>query len=105
MKISPVVKDLYQTLLVELRKLGEFSEEVKKTSIHLKSGKAFAGVHPRKDYFILNIVSDNPIKNPRILKSEQVSKNRYHNELKVEKPADINMELLAWLKTAYELMS
>lgn len=105
MKMAPIVKDLYRTLLSELKKFGKVVAEEKKTSIHLKSGKSFAGVHPRKNYFILNIVSSSPIKNPRIIKTEQVSKSRFHNELKIEKPADINVELLAWLKTAHDLMA
>ncbi len=105
MNMAPVVKDLYNTLLAELKKFGNVVEDVKKTSIHLKNGKAFAGIHPRKNYFILNIVSSSPIKSPRIIKTEQVSKNRFHNELRVEKPADINVELLGWLKTAHELMA
>ncbi len=90
--------------LGELKKFGKVTAEEKKTSIHLKNAKGFAGIHPRKDYFILNIVSSSPIKSPRITKTEQVSKSRYHNELKIEKPFDINEELMAWLKTAYDLM-
>lgn len=105
MEMAPVVRDLYKILLGEIKKFGEVIEEEKKTSIHLKRGKGFAGVHPRKNYFILNIVSASPIHNKRITKSEQVSKNRFHNELRIEKPADINVEVLAWLKTAYNLMS
>lgn len=105
MEMAPEVRDLYKILLGEIKKFGEVIEEKKKTSIHLKSGKAFAGVHPRKNYFILTIVCSSPIKSPRIIKTEQVSKNRFHNELKVGRPADINVELLAWLKDAYHLMS
>ena len=104
MELTAEVKDLYKILLGTIRKFGEVTVEEKKTSIHLKSGKGFAGVHPRKNYFILNIVSSSPIKSPRITKTEQVSKNRYHNELKIKKPFDINEELIAWLKTAYDLM-
>ncbi len=105
MEMEPETEDLYKILLGELKKFGEVITEKKKTSIHLKSGKGFAGVHPRKNYFILNIVSSTSIKSPRITKTEQVSKNRFHNELKIEKPVDINVELLGWLKTAYDLMS
>lgn len=104
MEMTPVVNDLYKILLAEIKKFGEVTEENNKTSIHLKSTKVFAGVHPRKNYFILNIVSARPIQSPRIIKTEQVSRNRFHNELKIEEPADINVELLGWLKTAHELM-
>jgi len=35
--------------------------------------------------------------------SEQVSKNRFHNELKLSSPDEIDAELLAWLNDAYAL--
>ena len=78
--------------------------EEKKTSFHIKNKSAFAGVHPRKNYFILNIVSALPIKSSRMAKIEQVSKSRFHNELRIEKVGDMNNELINWLKEAYVLM-
>ncbi len=104
MELTPYVKSLYQQLLTELKKFGEITVEEKKTSIHFKNRAAFAGVHPRKEYFILNIVSASPINSLRIAKQEQVSKSRFHNELKIEKPEDIDSDLLKWLKEAFELM-
>jgi len=53
---------------------------------------------------ILNIVSATPITSPRVVKEEQVSKSRFHNEFKIEKEADIDAELIGWLRDAYELM-
>jgi hypothetical protein len=47
--------------------------------------------------------SDHLIDNPRITKSEQVSKSRYHQEVKLQSPDDVDAELLVWLKTAYHL--
>jgi hypothetical protein len=104
MELTPEVKELYQKLLSELKKFGEVIVEEKKTSIHLKNRAGFAGVHPRKNYFILNIVSSTAINSSRITKREQVSKSRFHNELRIEKPEDIDDEVLLWLKEAYELM-
>jgi sorbitol-specific phosphotransferase system component IIBC len=92
-------------LLGELKKFGEITVEEKKTSFHIKgSGAAFAGVHPRKAFFILNIVAAEPIKSFRIVEQEQVSAHRFHNRIKIEKAADIDKELLSWLKEAYLLM-
>jgi hypothetical protein len=36
-----------------------------------------------------------------LTKTEQVSKNRFHNELKLNSPDEIDEELLGWLKDAY----
>jgi hypothetical protein len=98
------VKILYRKLLEELQRFGAIIVKEKKTSFHIKgSGAAFAGVHPRKAYFILNIVSAAPIKSPRIVEQEQVSFHRFHNRVKIEKPEDIDKELLSWLKETYKL--
>ena len=106
MELTSEVKNLYQKLLAELQKFGAVIVEEKKTSFHIKgSGAAFAGVHPRKAYYILNIVSSAPIKSPRIVEQEQVSAHRFHNRVKIEKPEDIDKELLGWLKEAYTLMA
>ena len=98
-----VVRSIYHRLLEVLHTLGPFQEEPKKTSIHLVRTAGFAGVHPRKSYLYLNLRTDYPIDNPRISKSEQVSKNRFHNEMKLASPGEIDEELLAWLKDAYAL--
>src|SRR2546421_3438389 len=97
------VQAIYTRLLEVMRTLGSVKEEPKKTSIHLVRNVGFAGVHPRKSYLYLNLRTDYPIDNPRIAKTEQVSKNRFHNEMKLASPGEIDEELLAWLKDAYAL--
>jgi hypothetical protein len=98
-----IVQAIYDRLLVSIRLLGPFQEEPKKTSIHLVHSAGFAGVHPRKSYLYLNLRTDRRIDSPRISKSEQVSKNRYHNELKLTSPEQVDNELLSWIKAAYQL--
>lgn len=100
---TPNVRAVYDLLLSQLRIFGSVAEEPKKTSIHLTNTSSFAGVHTRKSYLILNIRSDHIIDSPRIAKSEQVSKRRYHQEVKLQNPEDVDTELLVWLKEAYEL--
>jgi len=99
---SPAARELYKELLRALKPLGSFKEEFKKTSIHLTRRSAFAGVHPRKEYLLLTIKAAQPIRSKRIVKSEQVSKSRWHEEVKVA-DGDIDAELLGWLRDAYEL--
>ena len=104
MELTTAVKALYEQLLNNMKIFGKIVVEEKKTSFHIKgSGAAFAGIHPRKAYFILNIVAAAPIKSPRIVEVEQVSVHRFHNRVKIEKPEDIDKELLNWLKEAYLL--
>ena len=99
-----VVRAIYTRLLETLSTLGPLQEEPKKTSIHLVRNAGFAGVHPRKSYLYLNLRTDYPIDSPRIAKTEQVSKNRFHNELKLTSPDEVDEELLGWLKDAIYLV-
>src|SRR5689334_9943565 len=99
---APGVRAVYDLLVAQLRRFGPVHEQPKKTSIHLANASGFAGVHTRKDYIILNIRSDHPIDSPRIVKSEQVSKSRYHQEVKIQSLDDVDAELLGWLKAAYD---
>jgi hypothetical protein len=93
---------LYKKLLRALEPRGPFEEQMKKTSIHLARKSAFAGIHPRKEYLILTVKADGPIKSPRIFKREQVPKSRWHHEVRLAMPADIDVALLGWLRAAYD---
>ena len=102
---DPTVQAIYQHLLAETRQFGPVIEQPKKTSIHLVSKSAFAGVVTRKSSLLLNIKSAAPIRDARIVHFEQVSSNRFHQEVKLTSLEDIDSSLLGWLKTAYEMSS
>jgi hypothetical protein len=104
-KSDPAVRAIYERLLLRVRRIGPVVTEEKKTSIHLKSRAAFAGVHPLKSRLDLNIVSAVPIDDPRVKKQDQISASRYHNVVPLNDPRDVDAQLLDWLKTAYELVS
>jgi hypothetical protein len=102
-KGNVITNMLYSSLLEELKKIGMFDVEVKKTSLHIVHKRAFLGVHPRKDGLLLNIVTSEPIRSERLRKTERVSANRYHNELVIGSTEDIDSELLGWVNSAYGL--
>ena len=97
------VRKIYDRLLRGSKKFGRVIEEPKKTSIHLVRKSAFAGVATRKSALILTIKSDRKLSSPRIHKSEQASANRFHHEAKLTSPAEVDAELLKWLKDGYEM--
>jgi hypothetical protein len=99
------VRQIYDRILKSARKFGAVGEEPKKTSIHLVNRTAFAGVATRKSAIILTIKSNRKISSPRIHKSEQTSASRFHHEVKLTSPADVNAEMVEWLRAAYELSS
>ena len=100
---DPSVRALYDQLLSILRTIGPVTEDPKKTSIHLNRKSALAGVETRKDGLLLNIKSDHQIKNPRILKTEQISAKRFHHKVRISSLKDFDEELRVWLKEAYIL--
>lgn len=100
---DPEVLATYRRLLEAARALGPVTEEPKKTSIHLTRKKAFAGVATRRSSLILTLKSTKDIRSPRIEKREQASAHRWHLEVRLEKPADVDRQLTNWLTAAYEL--
>jgi hypothetical protein len=76
---DPNVAATYAALIKAAKKLGPVTEEAKKTSIHLVR------------------------KSSRVLKHEQVSAGRWHLEVRLESPGDVDTEIAGWLKAGYEL--
>jgi len=99
----PEVRRLYDRLLRAVSKLGPCEEDPKKTSIHLNRRTAFAGVATRKAGIVLTVKSGRKPLGRRVLKSEQASAQRWHFEVRINTPSDIDAELIGWLKEAYEL--
>lgn len=100
---DPASRAIYARLLEALGALGPCREEPKKTSIHLARTTGFAGVHPRKGALLLNVRTAQPIDSPRVVKREQVSRHRWHNEIRLASAEEVDAELLAWLREAYAL--
>jgi len=100
---DPVVRDIYEQLKKSIKRFGPIVEEPKKTSIHIVNRTALAGVATRKGHLVLTIKSDRKLASPRIHKSEQTSASRFHHEVKLTSPADVDEELAGWLKAAYLL--
>ena len=44
-----------------------------------------------------------PFRSPRVTKAEQVSKSRWHLDVKLSNIEEIDGELLGWLRQAYDL--
>jgi hypothetical protein len=96
---------LYERLMGIANALGGVAVEEKKTSIHVTRRRAFLGVHPRKGGLLINIVTDTALRGERLRKQEQVSANRWHNEVLLTDPAQLDAELVGWIRQAHELAS
>ena len=102
-KKDPSVLATYRRVLDVARALGPVAEEAKKTSIHLVRHTAFAGVATRRSSLVLTLKSASDIRSPRVEKREQTSANRWHVEVRLTAPAEVDRQLTAWLRAAYEL--
>jgi len=102
-KCTPAVRESYAEIVKVARRLGPVKEMAKKTSIHLVRKTAFAGVATRKAALILTLKSNSDLQSSRISKREQVSTNRWHLEIRLDAPDQIDRELVAWIKKAYDL--
>jgi hypothetical protein len=100
---DPAVQRIYGRLLAVARALGPVVEEPKKTSIHLVRHTAFAGVATRRSSLILTLKSAKDIRSTRIGKREQTSAHRWHLQIPLKTPTDVDQELTMWLSAAYEL--
>jgi hypothetical protein len=100
---NPSAAPLYERVMTLVEDLGDCEVEIKKTSLHVVHGRAFLGIHPRKNGLLLNLVTAEPLQSKRLRKTEQVSANRWHNELLVTDELAVDDELRAWLKKAYML--
>jgi hypothetical protein len=102
-KKEAAVRATYDALLRVARRFGDVVEEPKKTSIYLVADSAFAGVATRRTKLVLTIKSPTEMKNPRIAKCEKLSANRWHFELYLGSPKDVDADVEAWLRRAYDI--
>jgi hypothetical protein len=97
------VADTYAAILVAARAFGPVTEDPKKTSIHLVRLSGFAGVAVQKSALVLTLKSDRDIPSRRIRKREQASANRWHLEVRLERPEEVDGDIQRWLERAYAL--
>ncbi len=57
----------------------------------------------RKEWIILTVKSATDIDSPRVHKREQASANRWHLEVRLASPGDVDGEVILWLRNAYDL--
>ncbi len=100
---TPGVAATYTAILEAAEALGPVKEEPKKTSIHLVRVSAFAGVAVQKSALVLTLKSDRDVASRRIRKREQASAKRWHLEVRLDRPEEVDKDIRRWLERAYAL--
>lgn len=94
---------IYSALSAALDGVGPHNVEVKKTSLHVTRRRAFLGVHPRAAGMLVNVVLERELTGERVARTDHVSRNRWHNEILLAPPGDVDSELTSWIAEAYSL--
>ena len=97
---------VFQHLMSKLARWGGVEAEAFPTSIHLgvKGSSRFAGVQLRKDHMRIGFLLERVLPDdPRIVVREPLGKTRMGHGIVVRVKADVDAQLLGWLREAYEL--
>ena len=100
---NPVAMEIYNALVAQLRRFGEFRVDAVKTSINLIHKYHFGSVTVQDEELRLGFVSDEPIRSSRIVKTQELGPSRVGHSVKLRKASDVDGELLDWLRTAHAL--
>lgn len=99
---TQAVRDLYDLLVGELRKLGPVQEIQKAISITLENCKPFASVLIRNRSIKLVLRTPHRITNQRILHVDRVADKSFDHTVVLDSKKDIDSELIDWLREAYQ---
>ncbi len=103
---SETATEAYERLMPLFEELGGVKVQEKKGSLLLVSGAAaFLGIQTRKEGLRLIIVLARTLEGPRIVKTEQVSKARFHNEVNFPAGQKLDSELRGWIAEAHRLQN
>ncbi len=86
--------------------MGEYREEaVPPDVIFFKTKSTFLGIKVKKDQLHVEFFLDHLENVPPVSKYLQTSKHRVVHLVPVDRPEDINKQLVNWIKESYKLIS
>jgi predicted transport protein len=106
----PEVIPLYESIEEKiLERFEDVSIEIKKTQITFKAKRGFVYVwlpirkikNRPAYYVVLSFGLDKRIESSRIAESVETFKNRWMHHLIIEKPDELDDELMSWIQDAY----
>ena len=105
-KRSPELKKLYDRIVKEVSKMGTYREEtVPPASIYFKTKSTFLGLKVKKDLLEVEFFLDHLEQVQPVSKYLRTSRHRVVHCVPVDRPEDINKQLLNWIKESYHLIS
>jgi len=105
-KRPPGLKNLYNKIVKEVKRIGEYREEaVNPDVIFFKTKSSFLAVKVKKDHLDIEFFLDHLEDVPPISKYLQTSKKRVAHVVPVDSTEEINEQLISWIKSSYKLVS
>ena len=102
----PHFRQLYEVIRKQVAEWGEFREEaVEPDVIFFKTKSTFLAVKVKKAWLDIQFFLDHLEDVPPVKKYLQTSKKRVAHLVSIDEEADINPQLLRWMKASYELIS
>lgn len=102
---DPIGQRLFDDVVGFAATLGSIEVQEKASSFHIAHGRAFLGIHPRRGGIVVNVVLEHRLDDPRVLRAEQVSARRWHNEVLLTNPDQVDDLLRSWIGEAFALTS
>ncbi len=96
-------RELFDVLLGAVRTFGAVDLDVKLSGVAFMTRVRFAGAKVRRDRIRAAFWLRRPIESPRIVRIERIPPDNLIYEVDIREPADVDDELVAWLREAYEI--
>jgi predicted transport protein len=105
-KRPPELKRLFDTIVKEVKKFGDFREEaVKPDTVFFKAKSTFMAIKVKKDHLVVEYFLDHLEDVPPVFKYLQTSKNRVAHLVAVDRKENITPWLVSNLKFSYGLVN
>ena len=101
-RASAPVKAIFAALQAELDALGPHRVIPLKTMVSLATTTNFGGLVFGRTFLDLNLALPAPLAHPRIRQVQRLSAHSWFHRIRLEGPEDVDGELRAWLREAYE---
>jgi hypothetical protein len=100
---NPAVRFLFDGLLGILKRCGPVRVVPGKTSIVFQVRMRFAGATVRRNSLEVTFVLPRRLDHPRVKKCLVYSRRSYYHYIDISTPADLDEELMQWLREAYRV--
>jgi hypothetical protein len=97
----PAIRRLYQRFARAVRDIGPVIILPEKTRIAFQVRMSFAVVVPRRGWMDGHLVLARRLGHPRFRRVDTISPRNHVHAFRLETPADIDPQFLAWLREAY----